>query len=347
MADLNNLSDIKKLDPKDVFGSSKLLDKQCEQIWNDVKNLNLPVANIKNIVICGMGGSSYGGHVTLSMFKDKLNVPLVVQNGYDLPAFADSSTLVVLTSYSGNTEETLSCANEAKNKGSKTIVLTSGGKLADFIKDNTMQGIVFEPVNNPSGQPRLGTGYIVLGTIAILNKLGIIEIKESEVTDAIDHLRNAQENIMREAKKLAQEIEGRIPLIFASLFLEGNAHIIRNQLNETAKSFSAFEDIPELNHHLMEGLKNPKGRKLVCLFLDSEFYPQIIKKRITLTKDVVNKNGVKPLEYKAKGETKLSQMLEILSLGGFLSFYLAVLYDQDPSVIPWVDYFKEQLHPVK
>ena len=342
MKDLKNIEEIKKLDPKDVFGSTKMLYDQCLQIWEDAKNVNI-TATVENIVICGMGGSSYGGHVIKSMFMDKLGKPLAIVNDYELPAFANEQTLVVLTSYSGSTEETLSCSKQAKEKGCQVVVLTSGGELAKLVKEEGYQGIVFEPKHNPSGQPRLGTGYIVLGTIALFNRIGLITIEENEAAEAIESLKTDTDKIMENAVAMAEKIQNNIPLIFAAGFLEGNAHIMRNQINETAKSFSDFAVLPELNHHLMEGLKNPKDRKLICLFLESDLYPQIINKRIELTKDVVGKNGVEVASYKVIGENRLSQMLNVLSFGGFLSFYLAILYDQDPSVIPWVDYFKEQL----
>src|SRR5258706_11460675 len=134
-----------------------------------------------------------------------------------------------------------------------------------------------------------------------------------------------------------------IPVIFAADFLVGNAHIMRNQFNETSKSFSAFSDIPELNHHLMEGFKNPTDKKIITLTLDSSFYTNIIKKRVKLTQDVVAKNHVDALIYEAVGESKLSQVFNVLAFGGYITVYLAFLYGLDPSLIPWVDYFKQEL----
>lgn len=344
MKNLDNLEEIKKLDPKNVYGSTQMLSQQCKQVWDFVKAQDIKVENVKNILICGMGGSAYGGHVALSLFRDQLKVPMVVLNDYHVPSFVDSSTLVIVTSYSGTTEESLSCLEEAKQKQAQAIVLTSGGLLKQLSEKGYANSVLFSPEYNPSGQPRLGTGYIVLGTIAILNKLDLIKLDDDSVQKAIEELDSEKENIEKSAKELATKIQGNIPLIIAAEFLEGNAHIMRNQINETAKSFSDFALLPELNHHLMEGLKNPVDRKLVTLFLTSDLYSGNISKRIDLTKDVVEKNGVAPLEYVVKGEDKLSQMLNVLSFGAYLSFYLAILYDQDPSVIPWVDYFKEQLH---
>ncbi len=342
MTDLNNLEEIKKLDPKNVYGSTEMLASQCEQVFEDVNKLPLPTLEPANIVICGMGGSSYGGHVLKALFSDSMKVPVTVVNDYHLPAFANSSTLVFLTSYSGTTEETLSCAKEAVERNCAIAGLTSGGELETFLKNGNYPHYIFGPKFNPSGQPRLGTGYIAFGTLAVFGKMGLVELPETEVRDAINLLKTETDNIKSEAKRMAPLLQNKIPLIIAAEFLEGNAHIARNQMNETAKSFSDFAVLPELNHHLMEGLKYPT-KDIVALFFNSALYSEKIQKRVSLTKDVIEKNGLSVLEYDIKGDSKLAQMLNVLSFGGYLSLFLSLLYKEDPSLIPWVDYFKDQL----
>lgn len=338
MIDLDNLTELKKLDPKDVLGSTGMLANQCRQIWELAKDLEFPqeYKKVQNIVICGMGGSAYGGYVTSSLFKDQLKVPLLSNNDYHLPGFVNKETLVILSSYSGTTEEVLSCQEEAFSKGLKITAISSSEKLGK-------PSLVFDPKFNPSGQPRLGTGYMVLGTIAILNKLGLINISDEQIAQALSELETNQDQIRNRAREIARKIYGFIPVIIAAEFLGGNNHILRNQLNETAKSFSAFSHLSELNHHLMEGLKNPEDKKLFVLFINSEIYSDKISKRAKLTQDVVGKNNIAFDEYIPQGSTKLSQMLNVLSFGGYLSLYTAFLYGQDPSVIPWVDYFKREL----
>lgn len=345
MIDLANLEEIKKLDPKDVYGSTGMFADQCKQMFDTYFNVDFftpEYKQIKNIVVCGMGGSAYGGYIASSLLQQELKVPLISLNDYHLPGFVDKDSLVMLVSYSGSTEEVLSCYEEAIKKNAKITGFSGGGKLGELLKDK-YPGFTFNPKYNPSGQPRLGTGYISMGTLALLKSLGVIEMKNDEVLKAIDEVRNSQEEIKNKAIELAQKIQGYMPLFFASQHLVGNAHIIRNQTNETAKSFSAFEDIPELNHHLMEGLKNPTDKKLIALFFMSDKYSEKHAKRIKLTEDVVRQNGVDYLEYQPSGSSKLSEALNILSFGGYITLYLGLLYGQDPSLIPWVDYFKEQL----
>lgn len=341
MIDLNDKEAILKLDPKNVYGSTELFVKQCQQIYTDVQKLSFSKLTIDNIIVCGMGGSAYGAYVAQSLFKDELKIPIFVNNDYKLPAFATKQSLIILSSYSGNTEEVLTSAKEAKEKRYQITGITTGAKLSEFLQVHNFPALIISPTHNPSGQPRLGTGYMVLGFLLLLEKLGLVSIPEA--MEAIRNVEKNQENIKSSAKEMAKKMVDTLPLIFSAEILNGNAHIMRNQLNETAKVLAMFEDIPELNHHLLEGLVNPKGKKISAVFLESSFYPEIIKKRVELTKDVIKKNNGEVLSFAATGSSKLAHVLSTLSFGGYLSVYLAFLYNQDPSLIPWVDYFKERL----
>lgn len=345
MINLDDPGEIKKFDSKDVLGSTKSFVKQCYQIHEMLggEDLIARVGNVESIVFAGMGGSAYGAYIVSGLFKNELEIPIYINNDYDLPGFVNDKTLVILTSYSGSTEEVLSCLQAASKKEAKILGFTSGGELAQTLKEQKLPLIVFDPVHNPSGQPRLGTGYLVLGTIDILRALGLIKVPAQVITDTLQYLDENSSRICEEAKALAKEVSNKIPMVFAGSFLSGNAHIIRNQLNETAKSISMFSFLPELNHHLMEGLKNPEDKHLTVLFLDSNLYSEHLKKRLSLTEEVIKLNNVESIKYHLEGVNKLEQVFEALLFGGFFSFFLAILYQQDPSVIPWVDYFKEKL----
>jgi glucose/mannose-6-phosphate isomerase len=184
---------------------------------------------------------------------------------------------------------------------------------------------------------------MVMSTIAMLRMLGVLSLTDDEVKKSIDELRSNKDIIQQHAMDIAEKLQGYLPVIMTAEFLNGNGHIMRNQFNETSKSFAAYAAIPELNHHLMEGLKNPEGHKLITLLLTSDLYSEKIQKRVNLTKDVLGQNNINVIEYKAQGSSKLSQMLNVLSVGGYITVYLALLYGLDPSLIPWVDYFKEKL----
>lgn len=329
------------MDPNDIYGSTKLFGDQCQQMVDEWYEPDPIKYHINNIVICGMGGSAYGCHIVQSLCTS-IKVPLVLCSDYNIPEFVDNNTLVILTSYSGDTEEIISCANDAINRRAKILGLTSGGKLKDLLSE-VFPIICFDSKNNPSGQPRLGMGYIVVGTLLLLHNVGIINLDREELVDAINEVRLVQDELDAQAKEIASSLNGYIPLIFAAQHLVGNAHVIRNQFNETSKSFACFEDIPEHNHHLIEGLKFPQDNKLKALFLLSDKYTDKHTKRISLTIDIIDKNGIQTIPFHLSGSTKLSEVLKTLSFGAYLTLHLAIIYKVDPSMIPWVNYFKQEL----
>ena len=346
MIDLNNKRAIVAIDTKNVYASVTQLAKQCRQALEETQNIAFPTEykNVKNIVLCGMGGSAYAAYFIKALFAKTLSVPLELVNGYDLPEYVNENTLVLLSSYSGTTEEVLSCAHQAMTRNAKVAVVASGSKLAEFAKEHNFPAYLFNPLYNPSDQPRLGQGYMILGHIGLLAKIGFIRLSSDENMDeGIDFLETNTNNIEAIAKSMVERFVEKIPVIVAGEHLSGNAHALRNQFNETAKSFSTYALLSELNHHLMEGLTRPTQKILLFLFLNSQLYSQVMQKRFTLTKEVIKKNGVEILDVDILGETPFEQMLYALSFGGYLTFYLAILYKQDPSLIPWVDYFKEQL----
>ena len=334
---------IKKLDKSNLFGSIKLLGKQCDEAWRDVKKIKIPTSyrNVENIVISGMGGSALGGHLISALFADKLKRPLEIVRGYALPAYVGSKTLLILSSYSGNTEETLAAAREGKRKKAKILGLAAGGKLTNFLRANNYPAYIFKPTSNPSNQPRMGLGYSIMGQLGLLAKCGLLKISDQEIKAAVSALNHEP----RQIEKILLVLKNKIPIIVASEFLSGNGHIMANQINENAKNFATYFELPELNHHLMEGLKNPAANKqnLKFILINSGFYLPQNQKRYKILKAVLAKNKINFIEYRPAEKIKLLQTFEILSLGSYLSFYLAMIYNIDPSPVPWVDFFKKQL----
>lgn len=345
MIDLNDKALIASIDKKNAYSSVESLPLQCKQAWEDTQQIDFPAEykNVSNIVLCGMGGSAYAGLIIKALYQSVLDVPFDLVNGYDLPKYVNENSLVLLSTYSGSTEEVLNCAQEALKRKAKITAVTNGSDLGEFVKSNNFPAYIFDAKYNPAGQPRLGQGYMILGHIGVLNKIGMININDHDVMHAIDFIKIHSEEIEDYAKELAKELVEKIPVFVASEHLSANAHVIRNQINENSKNFATYSLIPELNHHLMEGLAHPKERILKFVFFNSSLYSPTIKKRFKLTKEVVEKNNVETIEAEIKGENVYEQMLYALSLGGYLTFYLAILYNLDPSPIPWVDYFKEQL----
>lgn len=344
MIDLTNTKEIKKIDPRDTLGSTEQLVKQCQAAWEQVNALKVAkLANINKVVFCGMGASIYGALVLKAVLGRNMPFPVETISDYYVPDYVDSNTLVVLTSYSGTTEEVLSCAEDAKAKEAKLAVLTKGGPLAEFAKENNIPAYIFDGKLNPAGVPRLGNGYSVLGLMGLLNKMNVIDIEEHEITNAVTRLNEKVDDIKQQALNDYEIFVNKIPIVFAAEHLSGNAQILRNQFNETSKTFSALYLIPDLNHHLMEGLQFPVNAPLHFLMLNTPNYSDKIRKRCELTVDVVKQNKFDVHEFTTSGQTLYDDFLETMLYGSYLTLFLALEYKQNPAINPWVDYFKSKL----
>lgn len=358
MHKLDNLSLVKKLDPNNALGSVDLLGRQVKQVWEEFKKISVPAEhkNIDKILINAMGGSALPGHILKSVYFDELKKPVEIINGYDLPPYLDSKTLYIVCSYSGTTEEPLTGIDQAKKRGAKIFGITSGGKLGQLISSGKIPGYIFDPVANPSNQPRIGVGYTLVAHLALFKKLGLIKLSDLEIKDVLTSLEKLTKNfgfnapfVKNKAKQIAKDIAGKSLLIAASQHLAGNAHVFANQTNETGKTLSAYHLIPELNHHLLEGLKFPTVNKgsLVFMFFESDLYHTRNQFRHKVTQKIVSKNQVKTIVYKLKSKTKLLQSFEILSLSSYITFYIAMENNLNPNLIPWVDLLKQELKKVK
>lgn len=351
---LDNPGEIKKIDKANVYGSIEALPEQCLHAWEDVEKIKIPsdYRDFKNIIVCGMGGSSLGAHVIQALFEDKLKIPLILSRDYHLPAFVDKDTLVILSSYSGTTEETISCAKEAITKKLRCFVISTGGELEEIAKQNKFPFYKIIPKFNPSDQPRMAIGYSIFGQIAVFSKLDLVSVYKNEVVNLAKFLNELKQKYNLQipqkenpAKQVAQKVKSKVINLVAAEHLQGALHVFNNQLNENSKNFSNFFYIPELNHHLMEGLKNPDSIKdnTIFVFFESELYSEKIQKRFSITKKVVQKNGLPIVTIKLTGKTRPEQCFELISFGAYVNFYLAMLYKINPAPIPWVDFFKAEL----
>lgn len=347
-----NLKIIKNLDKQDMHSSIKKLSLQCEQVFNEWKNIKIAAdyKKIQNIVVSGMGGSGLGAHIIKSIFKNELKFPVEIVNSYHLPAYIDKRTFLIISSYSGNTEETLSAFEEGRKRNAKMFIIASGGKLKEISKKYNIPSYIFNPEHNSCNEPRIGLGYSIFSQLLLLRKIGIISIKDIEVKQIIKNLEDFSEkfsfnNKNSAALKISKKIEQKISVIIASEFLSGNAHAFSNQINENAKNFSKWFSIPEICHHLLEGLPNPKSnnKNLFFVFFNSKLYDKRNQIRYKVMQQVLKKNKIKFIEYNLSSKTKFLQSFEMLILGSYISFYLAMLNNINPSPIPFVDFFKKEL----
>jgi len=325
--------------------SIQMFPEQIKQAWKEVNQSKIPsdFKKAKNIIIAGMGGSALGARIIDSLKFENLKIPLEVITGYQLPAYADQDSLVIISSYSGNTEEPLNCFHQAIEKKCRLWAITTGGQLAELVKKNKIPAYIFQPQFNPSQQPRLGIIYSVIGQMAFLAKAGLINLDEIAIKEAIAELKKT--SIQEPAQSLAAKLQNKIVIIISAEHLNGTAHAFKNMLNENSKTFSVRFSLPELNHHLLEGLSYPQTNKknLKFLTLESDFYDDQIKKRMAVTKKVIVKNDLTWEAIKIEGKNRLIEVLGTLQLAGFVSLYLAEIYKIDPLTIPWVDFFKKEL----
>lgn len=332
---------------KSVLDTVNFLPDQLWEAWTETKKVALPETykNFKRVLVCGMGGSALGGRVIQHFAAASAKASIEVSTNYNLPAYVNNETLVIVSSYSGNTEETVSSLEQAIAKKLPVFVIAAGGKLAEMAGANSLPIYKIDPHFNPSGQPRLAVGYSIGGMFGAMAHCGVVGVPDSEIQEVVEFLKGKKSEAVSRAEELAKTIQGKLPILVASEHLVGAAHVAKNQINESAKSFSAAFDIPELNHHLMEGLKNPSDvtQKLLFIFYESSLYHERVQKRYPLTKDVVEKNNASTFLVKMNGKNKLEQVFELIQIGSYVCAYLGALYKEDAIAIPWVDYFKEKL----
>lgn len=342
---LDDLEKIKKIDKENALGSISAMPEQLLQAWKETKKIKAPkdYRKARNIVIAGMGGSALGGRIVKSLFEKKLKIPLIINTEYQLPMFVNKNSLVIVASYSGNTEETLSCLTDALKRKAKIFAVTTNGKLEERIKKGEFPGLIFSPKYNPLGFPKTAIGYSIGLILGVLSQLGYLPLKNKEFKNALEDFKKT--DIKASAKKIAKSLKGKVGVFIASEHLKGAVHAFRNQINEIAHSFSVHFDLPEMNHHLVEGFASPKEAKkhLAYFFFNSNFYHQRVTIRYPLTRDILKTLGIANFECEMKGKSPLAQVFELVNLGGFVSFYLSILKKEDPGPEPWIIFLKKRL----
>lgn len=352
--DIDNIEEIKKLDKQNILGSIETLSDQCLHAWDDTDKIEVPESyrSVNKVVMCGMGGSGLGARVIESVYADEIKVPLVRVNDYNLPNFVDSDTLVICSSYSGETEETISNINQAIDKGAKIMAIGGGNSLIKIAQENNFPYYQIDPKFNISNQPRMAIGYSIVGQLGLASKAGLINFTKDDLDKIVNVMKKVSSKINvniptveNESKKAATTMLSKVVFYASSSHLVGATHVINNQANENAKAFTTDFSIPELNHHLMEGLGNPDSSdaKFLGFFVSSNLYSERIQKRFDATEEVCKKQGAEVFEYKLNSETEIEQAFELIQFGAYTNFYLAMLYNQNPGPIPWVDYFKVRL----
>ena len=337
-------------DPQDMNAAIEALGANLKSGWQLGLKLEIPeVGSLRQIVICGVGGSAIGGDFTAAYLADKLPLPVVGHRNYGLPGWAKGpETLVICSSHSGNTEETLSSFNAALQRGCSLMSICTGGKLAELSKNNGKPCWIFEHV----GQPRTAIGWTVGLLLALFLRLDLIEDQTLAVEEAASILADGITKLGKESpvssnpsKRLAGQLLGRNIVIYGSGELDVIARRWKSEINELAKAWAAFEGIPEMNHNALAGLRHPESlyEHTSAIFLRSDFDHERNRKRIELSQQFFLEAGVAADSIRAQGVGKLAQMFSLLQFGDYLSYYLALAYGEDPTPIEVLNELKRLL----
>nr|MBN2278259.1 bifunctional phosphoglucose/phosphomannose isomerase [candidate division Zixibacteria bacterium] len=344
--------DLKKVDPSDMYDRIFRFPEQLEkaaEIGCTIK-IELPSFDtIRNIVVAGMGGSAIGGDLVRSFLGPRLKIPFAVCRNYHLPGYVDNDSLVMASSYSGNTEETLSAYQEAVARGARIIAITTGGKLADLAARNN-HPIITIPGGFP---PRSALGFSVVPILFIMEKLGIIEGVEKDLDELVRGLKNYREIYAVEtpksknpAKSLAAKLLNRIPLIYTGPDLtEVIGTRWKGQICENAESLAFNNQFPEFNHNELVGFNkiDPYRNHLIALFLRDSDDHERIQKRMSVVKGYLENNGIEVVDVISQGDFPLGRIFSLIQIGDFASFYLAVLNGVDPTPVKAIDFLKQKL----
>lgn len=339
---LDDLKYIAKVDKSDALG---VAGKQASQLTHQY-GVTLDFQNIANVVVGGMGGSGWPSLVLKSW--PGLTAPFELSNNYSVPSYVDERTLYIASSYSGNTEETLEAITEAAAKGAQVVVMAAGGKLAALAEE---KGYPLYMV--PGGfQPRMSSFFFLAALIQMLEPLGLVaEGSLEELHEAAKWLESQNSDWLptvllaeNTAKQIAEHLEGKTAIIYSGPLLFPAANKWKICINENAKNTAWANQYPELNHNEFIGWSShPIEKPFGVVELRSNLEHPRTQQRFDLTDKLLSGKRPHALAIEAQGDTVLKQILWAFNLGDYVSLYLSVLNNVDPTPVDLVEEFKKEL----
>ncbi len=336
-----------------MLGILEAFPRQAERGRDIGKAIRLPASftkGIGNVVCTGLGGSAIGADIARSLTQGEISVPVFVNRSYALPEFTGRDSLLIVSSYSGNTEETISAYRQGRGKRAKIIVITSGGVLArQAAKDGVP--VVLIPPGLP---PRCSLGYSFFPLLYLLSKAGLISDKTRDVNETIGVLRGLEKRELgmcvrgpeNRAKSLAKSLFGRFPVIYSACDrVDSAATRWRGQLAENAKTLASSHLFPEMCHNEIVGWDNPRfmlNNSSVVMLRDAGDLGRVAK-RMDIVKDILKRQGVETLEVWSSGRSLLARIFSLIYTGDYASFYLAIANRRDPTPVDRIAYLKERL----
>ena len=347
---LDDQKQVLRIDPSDMLSRMAALPEQCLDGWGRGLAWQVPsrLRFSRQLLVLGMGGSAIGADLLKGFLERRIFKSISVNRTYSVPAWVGRETLVLLCSYSGNTEETLTAGREAARRGASLAAITSGGTLASWA---SQEGIPLLRI--PSGwPPRSAIGYLTFAPLGFLVRLGWLTRKDLHVEEACASLKrfiaSDLDPLIRRrsnpAKQIAAAVVGRLPVIYgASGGWEGITFRWRTQFEENGKTLAFHHLFPEATHNELSGWVQPKSlirRMSVILLMDPGIHPRI-QRRMEFTGEIIRRQGAHVLPVRVPGSSVFSRMLKMIALGDFSSAYLSLLYGVDPTPVERVEALKK------
>jgi glucose/mannose-6-phosphate isomerase len=327
--------------------------KEAAEIGKSITFENDIKKGFDKIVFCGLGGSAIGADLIRSYVANECKIPIIVNRDYTLPAFVNDKTLLIVSSYSGNTEETLSAYEEGRKRNANIVAITTNGKLKEIAEKEKLPHVII-----PKGlPPRCALGYSSIPIMVLFSKLGIISDKYKEIEETSEFLADLFRNELSPevsadknlSKRVANDLFGKYAVLYgANQYTDCVVTRWRGQLAENSKAVSSSHLFPEMNHNEIVGWANPKNlmKDLVVVVLrDKGDHPRV-SKRMDISSTIIKKEGVKIIEVNSRGKSLLTRMFSLVYIGDFVSLYLAILNGVDPTPVDSVMYLKNELAKV-
>ena len=347
------LEDIKRVDPKGMFTWIAEFPKQVEDAVRigTAAPVKLNVRGVRNIVLTGLGGSAIGGDLLRSYLSKDLKVPFIVNRNYLLPQFVDESTLVIVSSYSGNTEETISAHKDATKRKAKIVCISTGGVTQELARKHKQPWIKI-----PGGlSPRAALGYSFFPLLVVLSRLKFIKSRAAEIKETIALLKELSARYRDVAAadnaplRLAEQLHGKLPVIYSPTDHFDTINVRwRGQIAENSKQLGYGHVLPEMNHNELVGWKvlGSIMQQIHVVFLkDSGTHPRVAI-REDITKQIVGKYAGGVTEVSSMGKSLLARMFSLVHFGDWVTLYLAVLNNEDPEPVEVINYLKHELSRV-
>jgi glucose/mannose-6-phosphate isomerase len=345
---LDNIDEIKKIDKTNMLSFCVRAPDHYGNAAELASQFKISYPEPEAIIVAGMGGSAIGGDLLKDWARDRVTVQIDVCREYHLPAYANKNTLVLATSYSGETEETLSVFLEALKRKCMVICISSGGTLTEFAGKLSIPHLLV-----PGGMaPRATLPYLFLPLLGILMKMGLARDVDTEFSENVRVLKkvsseNSPERALSDnlSKKLASNINGTVPTVYGFGFYRAVAQRLKTQFNENSKNPAKWESFPELSHNEIVGWEQARelAKCFSVIFIRDAEEPKEIRERIEFTKEIINKGAGNLFELWSSGKSSLARMSSVICVGDFTSVYLAVVRGIDPTPVKTIASLKERL----